>query len=533
MSANNFFRGDRRRDFKTGINSDDSRRKREDSRLQIRKKNRQEQLQKRRMGNNKETVYEGNNAMGNDDPVLAEKLKELPRIVAGIRSNDPQVQYESVTAIRKMLSIERNPPIQQVIESGIIPRLVEFLKRTENPGLQFEASWALTNVASGTTENTTEIIKHGAIPIFVQLLESPSDDVREQAVWALGNVAGDSPDCRNMVLEAGVLDPLLRVVQSSGLCNSNSKLTLLRNATWTLSNICRGKPLPPFHAVQAALPCLAALLFLKDEEVLTDACWAFSYISDDTGNEKISEVIKCGAIPRLCHLLSHQNNSVKHPALRTIGNIVTGDDLQTQVVINNRALPRLLGLLANEKKAIRKEACWTISNITAGNVEQIEAVIENNMIQPLTALLRTGEFDVKKEAAWAISNLTSGGNDAQIKFLVHQQAIPPLCALFASTNSRIVLVALEGIENILRVGANEAQKTNGRNQYALYVEECGGVDQLELLQQMENVEVEIYEKAAHLVKKYFDGVHITTTNEENAGFEFNNNAATEEQKFAF
>lgn len=523
------FRGDRRRDFKKGIDSDDSRRKREDDRLQLRKKNRQEQLQKRRMGNDKSAVFDVSQPMTNEDPILLEKLKELPRIVSGIRSNDPQIQYQRVTQIRKMLSIERNPPIQQVIESGIIPRLIEFLKRSENPGLQFEASWALTNVASGTTEHTREIINHGAIPIFVQLLESPSDDVREQAVWALGNVAGDSPECRNLVLEAGVLDPLLR------LCNQNSKLTLLRNATWTLSNICRGKPLPPFHAIQSALPVLSALLFLKDEEVLTDACWAFSYISDDTGphNEKISEVIKCGAIPRLCHLLSHANNNVKHPALRTIGNIVTGDDLQTQVVINNGALPRLLGLLTNEKKAIRKEACWTISNITAGNVEQIEAVIENNMIQPLATLLRTGEFDVKKEAAWAISNLTSGGNDAQIKFLVHQQAIPPLCALFTSTNSRIVMVALEGIENILRVGQNEASKTNGPNRFAELVEECGGVDKLEILQQMENVEVEIYEKAAHLVKKYFDGVHVTTATEDSTAFEFSQFNPTPEQKFAF
>jgi len=482
----------------------------------LRKKNRQEQLQKRRMGNDKNTVL-GDAAGGNDNPALTDKLQELPMIVAGVRSNDPRIQYEKVTQIRKMLSIERNPPIQQVIESGIIGRLIEFLKRAENPGLQFEASWALTNVASGTTEHTREIINHGAIPIFVELLKSPSDDVREQAVWALGNIAGDSPECRNMVLEAGALDPLL------ALCNQNSKVTLLRNATWTLSNLCRGKPLPPFHAIQAALPVLSALLFLTDEEVLTDACWAFSYISDDTGphNEKISEVIKCGAIPRLTHLLSHKNNNVKHPALRTIGNIVTGDDLQTQVVINNAALPRLLVLLTNEKKAIRKEACWTISNITAGNVEQIEAVIGNSMIQPLVTLLRTGEFDVKKEAAWAISNLTSGGNDNQIKYLVHQGAIEPLCALFVSTNSRIVLVALEGIENILRVGQNEASKTGNRNRHADLVEECGAVDKLEALQQMENVEVEIYEKAAFLVKKYFDGVHVANGADMGGAFEFN------------
>lgn len=55
--------------------------------------------------------------------------------------------------------------------------------------------------------------------------------------------------------------------------------------------------------VKPALPVLRQLIFLNDEEVLTDACWALSYLSDGP-NDKIQAVIESGVCPRLVELLT-------------------------------------------------------------------------------------------------------------------------------------------------------------------------------------------------------------------------------------
>jgi len=125
--------------------------------------------------------------------------------------------------------------------------------------------------------------------------------------------------------------------------------SLLKNATWAVSNLCRGKPEPPFDLVSPVLPTLKTLLQHKDDDVLQDACWALSYLSDGE-NDKVQAVIDAGVVPRLVELLMHTSYSVKTPALRTLGNVVTGDDHQTQVVLDHNVLIPFLALLNSSKK---------------------------------------------------------------------------------------------------------------------------------------------------------------------------------------
>jgi importin subunit alpha-1 len=390
------------------------------------------------------------------------------------------------TLIRMLISVENNPPLDYVIATGAIETLITFLT-SPNEKLQYEAAWALTNIASGTSEHVRMLCDNGAIAMFVHLLSSGSEDVREQAVWALGNIAGDSPRFRDLVLRSGASIPIITVMHQT------TKPSLLRNATWTLSNLCRGKPRPDWELIQPLIAPLAKNLDIDDQESLSNVLWALSYISDGS-SENIQALLDCGRTQRIIELLTHASNSVKTPALRCIGNIVTGDDVQTEQVLALGGLAALVPLLQHANRGILKETCWTISNITAGNRTQIQAVIEAGIVPQLIHHLLTAPFDVKKEAAWAIANATSGGSNEQIRFLVQQNCIEPMSTLLDTVDARVVIVALEALENILQKGAEDS-----KNEYvSMFTDEI--IEKIEQLQTHANHD--IYEKALSILENY-------------------------------
>ncbi|XP_009870457.1 PREDICTED: importin subunit alpha-5-like, partial [Apaloderma vittatum] len=129
-------------------------------------------------------------------------------------------------------------------------------------------------------------------------------------------------------------------------------------------------------------------------------------------------------------------------------------------------------------------------------------VIDAHIFPALINILQTAEFRTRKEAAWAITNATSGGSAEQIKYLVELGCIKPLCDLLTVMDSKIVQVALNGLENILRLGEQESKRSGtGINPYCALIEEAYGLDKIEFLQSHENQE--IYQKAFDLIEHYF------------------------------
>lgn len=116
---------------------------------------------------------------------------------------------------------------------------------------QYKSLWALTNIAAGTHEHAEYLVSQGAAPEFVRLMSSNIARLREQACWALGNIAGDCAELRDEVLASGAMNAVLEMLRPD-----DAKLSAVKTATWTMSNLCRGKPPPAFNEVRLTLSIL-------------------------------------------------------------------------------------------------------------------------------------------------------------------------------------------------------------------------------------------------------------------------------------
>ncbi|MES1914703.1 MAG: hypothetical protein MHM6MM_006749, partial [Cercozoa sp. M6MM] len=122
----------RARKFKRGVTAEESRRRREDEMVQLRKTKREEQLQKRRMTQpdsaGVRVPLSDEHGEGTVEISMQDAVRIIPQLAAMCHSDDPEKWEQASRHFREMLSVERMPPIDEVIKSGVVPRLVEFLR---------------------------------------------------------------------------------------------------------------------------------------------------------------------------------------------------------------------------------------------------------------------------------------------------------------------------------------------------------------------------------------------------------------------
>lgn len=118
----------RLKNFKNGSKTlSEIRSRRNDVTVELRKSKKDDQMNKRRNidVNATSPLKEQNTPETPQNQLLYSSLDE---VVQMMQSNDESTAYRATQAARKILSQERNPPIDALIAQGIVPICVNFLE---------------------------------------------------------------------------------------------------------------------------------------------------------------------------------------------------------------------------------------------------------------------------------------------------------------------------------------------------------------------------------------------------------------------
>jgi len=105
-------------------------------------------------------------------------LEEFTKLKTLLLDGTENEKFEAITKIRKASSIENQPPLDLIRKSEVVPILMAFHKDQTLPETVLQdILWTLTNVASGSSEDTNYIVKLNGMEYFIEFLQHPSENI--------------------------------------------------------------------------------------------------------------------------------------------------------------------------------------------------------------------------------------------------------------------------------------------------------------------------------------------------------------------
>jgi len=364
--------------------------------------------------------------------------------------------------LRGVLETDK-PPIQTVIDFGVVPRLIEILSSTENESIQFNLENVVVSLLAGTKEQVDMLVTNtGFLPLLVSLVESPHEGLQDKAILALGKIVDASSRIRDMLLQAGIIQPLLRVLQGSDVV-----LTTLEAASGTLSMCCLGM-VNGFATDKETLTVLTKLLVNDHETVVNNndhatvvrnACGALFNILLRLSHERVNDVISIGFIEPLLKILPNSPQYVQEPVLKSLYLISSRGDASIKALVLHDGISYLSKVLSssdlNEKN--QKRTCYAITNIISGSRDRVQSAIDNDVVPSLVKLLTLEQNNKPEEAALSVLyRMTKAGSASQIKYLFTEGCLNSLFDMLNIIDCSSSVVALQTLSCILAVGKQQS-----------------------------------------------------------------------------
>ncbi|KAG9044595.1 hypothetical protein FS837_007882 [Tulasnella sp. UAMH 9824] len=291
----------------------------------------------------------------------------VPEIVHGIHSADREVRLMATVKLRRLMQKLTEVASQSVINSGLLEPVVEMLS-TDDLELCKEASWILTGVGSGTSEQTTAVVAAGAIPKLVALFPCGSTEVLEGGLLNLGSIGADSYPLRDLVVQGGGVTPVLDILGAPERYESK----VADSAAWALRcllNSGRDQQLG-YEVTRHMIPVLIKFILNTTDETLESFTEVLTSLGRISFDEAVADaIIATGITPRLVELCAAKHDNLRYHAVKCMEEIIVGGEASAEAAIQAGFLTALKSCINCEHVNTRRAAYWAASTIAAGQGE--------------------------------------------------------------------------------------------------------------------------------------------------------------------
>jgi hypothetical protein len=411
-----------------------------------------------------------------------------------LKHDNKKVNLAGVYGLRRIISNPKITSFDFIFHSEVLNLIPAFMYLDSFPQLQYETAWLVGNLFTGSSSEIESLINHGCFSGLTYMLNSSITEVKEQAFWALGNMATDSSKFRDLLLEASVFSNLVKIVMSL-----NTPVRLLKQGCWTLSSICRIKPVPSMnHCESLVVPLTKGLLMHKEiKESTEDVMLAIISITD-AFPVLISRFNDKDVVQTFMQFLYMGQARLTVLALKVVGNFIASDDCHTDVVIRAGVLKAFAVLAKSEDLEVRREVFLSISNLCAGNYLQLEALWNSGLIKLLFNDIQKQPFEILRDISWSLYNL-SCNNFLYLEESIQEGLFTSFSHLLNTKESKILRVALTSLSKVL-----EQVSENADFHLILLnsLQSCDLFNILSNLQQSKNSEIS--NLSSKLLEAYFD-----------------------------
>lgn len=360
------------------------------------------------------------------------QLDSLARILLNENSDIDLLHY-AIIGIRKLLLLSNNQEvIQQILDLNLVQKFMELMQLDSYPQLILETTWCCVNISYGTNLQLQRLIDKGLIPILDKLLRVDCVEIFEQAVWCVANIAADCNKFKNILIEQGVIQPIVdKLLKYNNALQNDTDL--IKASIWALCNICRGKHLH-LRVLQICAPAFIKVLHEQnDEEIISDALLGLTDICNEI---LINQIVDDGLVSRLREISNIRKYKILIPLFTIISQILKAEENLIEKVIYVGFIDIFYEvLLDNNYEAdkvlidrVKYEIIGCLSYTIAGRSN-----LSNNHIE--TALFTENRYNIilehalnfspqiKQKAILFLCNATRKASHKQIGFMVENRIL--------------------------------------------------------------------------------------------------------------